>query len=522
MSFHIPVIGRLESSEYLSLVLALLFFFVEAIIRLVVMFIPGFVLRLVDSALYAIFPWLHRNQKKPRVNRLEKLSSFEDMARFWGYDYVEQHTVPTQDRYLLCLFRIPHGKREGGSKMKLGKRRSRSRSRSSSVVASTAVVDNVDQFATSSEPTTNGIPSMSSRFSHKESTVRKRGWNGKPVVLLNHGFLMSSEIWLCNLKESQNLPFLLAEQGCDVWFANARGNKYSQQHMSKNPKDLPFWDFSLNEMAMYDLPDAVDYILEMTGAPSLTYIGFSQGTAQAFAGLSINPKLNDKVNLFIALAPATTPSGLHSQVIDAFVKATPNVIYLLFGRKCPLKIALFWKQICSPPIYVKLIDLCCNFLFGWTGRNMTNAQKLVSYQHLYSPTSVKCLVHWFQIIRTGTFQMYDEMPSLLPFHSNSEASDHVPPRFPTKQIKTPMAIFYGGSDSLVNFEVLSSDLPDLAYVKYIAEWEHLDFLWAEGVELHVWPDVIKLVSNFNPGQFATENGSDMFSEAHRFENKAKA
>lgn len=175
-----------------------------------------------------------------------------------GYDYVEQHTVPTQDRYLLCLFRIPHGKREGGSKMKLGKRRSRSRSRSSSVVASTAVVDNVDQFATSSEPTTNGIPSMSSRFSHKESTVRKRGWNGKPVVLLNHGFLMSSEIWLCNLKESQNLPFLLAEQGCDVWFANARGNKYSQQHMSKNPKDLPFWDFSLNEMAMYDLPDAVD------------------------------------------------------------------------------------------------------------------------------------------------------------------------------------------------------------------------------------------------------------------------
>jgi lysosomal acid lipase/cholesteryl ester hydrolase len=69
---------------------------------------------------------------------------------------------------------------------------------------------------------------------------------------------MSSEIWLCNLKESQNLPFLLAEQGCDVWFANARGNKYSQQHMSKSPQDQRFWEFSLNEMAMYDLPDIVD------------------------------------------------------------------------------------------------------------------------------------------------------------------------------------------------------------------------------------------------------------------------
>jgi hypothetical protein len=49
--------------------------------------------------------------------------------------------------------------------------------------------------------------------------------------------------------------------------------------------------------------------LETTGAPNLTYIGFSQGTAQAFAGLSINPALNEKINLFIALAPATTPSG---------------------------------------------------------------------------------------------------------------------------------------------------------------------------------------------------------------------
>jgi lysosomal acid lipase/cholesteryl ester hydrolase len=214
--------------------------------------------------------------------------------------------------------------------MNLGKRRTRSRSRSASVVASTAVVDNVENFTTSKESVMTGSSSVSSHSSRKESTLRKRGWNGKPVVLLNHGFLMSSEIWLCNLKESQNLPFLLAEQGCDVWFANARGNKYSQQHMSKNPKDQSFWEFSLNEMAMYDLPDVVDvsigsrfscesitlvnldyqYILEMTGAPSLTYIGFSQGTAQAFAGLSINPKLNDKVNLFIALAPATTPSGM--------------------------------------------------------------------------------------------------------------------------------------------------------------------------------------------------------------------
>lgn len=115
--------------------------------------------------------------------------------------------------------------------------------------------------------------------------------------------------------------------------------------------------------------------------------------------------------------------------------------------------------------------------------------------------------------------MYDEIPNLLPFHSSQDGSDHLPPRFPTKQIQTPIAIFYGGSDSLVNFEVLSADLPELAYVKYIAEWEHLDFLWAEGVELHVWPDVIRLVNSFNPaGNVSTHEIPHKAPNSNGYEN----
>lgn len=236
-----------------------------------------------------------------------------------------------------------------------------------------------------------------------------------------------------------------------------------------------------------------------TGAPSLTYIGFSQGTAQAFAGLSVNSDLNKKINLFIAMAPATTPKGLKHPLIDAFVKATPSVIYLMFGRKTPLKLALFWQRIISPPLFVKVIDASVLFLFGWTGRNMTADQKTVSYQHLYSLTSVKSLVHWFQIIRTGQFQMYDEMPSRLPYHTVNAVADHIPPRFPTLQIQTPIAIFYGRSDSLVDFNVLSADLPSpLVYVKSIEKWEHLDFLWAEDIEKIVYPDILKLLRQFNP------------------------
>jgi lysosomal acid lipase/cholesteryl ester hydrolase len=94
--------------------------------------------------------------------------------------------------------------------------------------------------------------------------------------------------------------------------------------------------------------------------------------------------------------------------------------------------------------------------------------------------------------------MFDEMPSRLPFKRSSSVTDHIPPKFPTKQITTPMALFYGGSDSLANFDVLSADLPRLAYVKSIDSWEHLDFIWAKGIEDIVFPDVVNLLDHFNP------------------------
>ena len=71
---------------------------------------------------------------------------------------------------------------------------------------------------------------------------------------------------------------------------------------------------------MYDIPDSINYILEVTEEPSVSYVGFSQGTAQAFAALSINPKLNKKVNVFVALAPAMAPPGLAAPLVDGLMK----------------------------------------------------------------------------------------------------------------------------------------------------------------------------------------------------------
>lgn len=102
--------------------------------------------------------------------------------------------------------------------------------------------------------------------------------------------------------------------------------------------------------------------------------------------------------------------------------------------------------------------------------------------------------------------MFDEMPSRLPFKRATSVNDHIPPKFPTKQITTPIAIFYGKSDSLVSIDELIADLPQpLAYIKSIDRWEHLDFIWAKGVDYIVYPDILGLLNHFNPTSLSDDH-----------------
>lgn len=244
----------------------------------------------------------------------------------------------------------------------------------------------------------------------------------------------------------------------------------------------------MDQFAFHDIPDSIDYILATTSQPSLSYIGFSQGTAQAFATLSIHPTLNDKVDVFIALAPAMSPAGLHNGVVDALIKASPDVLFLTFGRRSILSSATMWQAILYPPIFVRLIDMSLAFLFNWTSKNISAHQKLAAYPHLYSFTSTKSVVHWFQIIRNKCFQMYDD-DLQAPLSLGASERYYKVAKFPTRNIKTPIVLVYGGSDSLVDINVMLRELPKHTVAKEIPHFEHLDFLWAEHVEELVFPQV---------------------------------
>lgn len=279
--------------------------------------------------------------------------------------------------------------------------------------------------------------------------------NGK-AVYLQHGLLMTSDVWCVMLDKNDNLPFRLCELGYDVFLGNNRGNKYSNKHSRFKASQKEFWDFSIDEFAMYDIPASLNYILKLKEIDKLIYIGFSQGCSQILSSVSINNDLNDKIEKLILIAPATTPKKLSNWLINSIINFDPQLLYMLFGRKILMKSVMFWRRITYPPMFVKLIDIPNDVLFGWKSYNIDIMQKLVSYYHLYSTTSVKCVVHWFQIIKSKKFQMYQEQDYFQPFE------------YPTdKTIKIKkLLIIYGMNDSLVDIDVLVGQLPEFHDMRF--------------------------------------------------------
>ena len=429
---------------------SLIFVLFEGLIRVITLGLPQFVIRFCYNRSKNLFNLISsptskraREQRKSISHSIANCNDFTDLCALFGY-YAEEHVVQTADGYLLGVHRLPYAKGE----------------------------------------------------EHSGSLVNAgNGGIRKPVVYLHHGLLMNSEVWVCITEQERCLPYALVEQGYDVWLGNNRGNKYSKKSTRMSPTSPEFWNFSIDQFAFHDIPDTINYILRTTGQSSLSYIGFSQGTAQAFATLSIHPDLNEKVNLFVALAPAMSPAGLSNGIVDSLVKASPDVLFLAFGRKSILSSATFWQSILYPPIFVRLIDMSLSFLFAWSGANIAPHQKLAAYPHLYSFTSTKSVVHWFQIIRNKSFQMYDDDASNS-FSIGASNRYYKVAKFPTRNIKTPIVLMFGGSDSLVDIKVMLRELPKHTIATEVPHYEHLDFLWAKGVDQLVHPHVFEALKHY--------------------------
>lgn len=184
---RLPFIGRLSPREYIALIFGLIFIAFEGLIRLViVLLLPRPIINWFYERSRSLFYFLggrglnkrlprdpnappqvnaERKTKRSMADQILHARDFSELCALYGYT-PEEHVVLTKDGYLLGLHRISSKKGQQ-----------------------------------------NPRPGTST---------------GNPVVYLHHGLLMNSEVWVCLTDAERALPFVLVEQGFDVWLGNNR------------------------------------------------------------------------------------------------------------------------------------------------------------------------------------------------------------------------------------------------------------------------------------------------------------
>ncbi|NXD78385.1 LICH hydrolase, partial [Halcyon senegalensis] len=318
----------------------------------------------------------------------------------------------------------------------------------------------------------------------------------KPVVFLQHGFLGDSSHWVANLA-TNSLGFILADSGYDVWLGNSRGTSWSQKHQYLSADQVEFWDFSFHEMAMYDLPAMINFILQKTGQKQIYYVGHSQGCTIAFIAFSSMPELAQKIKMFFALAPAVTMKYVRSPVlkISFLMDRQFKLLQFLLGRMdISLRIKKLWRflpQLCRYPLLHKP---CANLLFlmsGYNEKNLNMTRLDVYMSHFPDGTSVKTAIHWMQVIKSGEFKAFD-------YGSENPAVYHqeTPPFYQVEDMPVPTAVWSGGEDWVTDQRDVHLLLPRISHlITYvqIPDWTHWDFIWGLDAPRRLYSTILEMM-----------------------------
>jgi lysosomal acid lipase/cholesteryl ester hydrolase len=405
----------------------------------------------------------------PQGDPLQLEADTEQLIVSKGYGY-EEHYVDSPDGFVLALHRIAARSAAAAGSQAVPLRPLTEDSTGGGGVPHLVV-------PRSPRPQAQASPPQQAQQSTSRSTSRSS--SPAPVVLILHGLMMASDAWVCR---RDSLAFHMVDAGYDVWLADMRGNRYSCHHRFLSPESNAYWAFCLDDIARLDVPVLIDYILATTKQRALTFVGFSQGAALGLAAMSVNPNLQHKIAQCVAIAPATSATGFHNPLVDALVKASPEMLYFLFGRRKILGSADFWRHTLSPRLYRALLDSAMQFLFGWTMARLLPQEKDVIYAHLYNWTSVQAVVQYLQIMRARRFTMYQPFRVAI-------AKGRVPV-FPLKQVTVPLLVVYSTNDRLLDSQYMLANLPPNAQLLAHHPYEHLDFLFAGDAKLAVYEPLL--------------------------------
>ncbi|MED6173710.1 sphingosine N-acyltransferase subunit lip1 [Stylosanthes scabra] len=332
------------------------------------------------------------------------------------------------------------------------------------------------------------------RVSSSSSSLRfgYAGERGPPVLLL-HGLFMAGDAWFLNTPE-QSLGYILADQGFDVWVGNARGTRWSHGHTSYSEKNKKFWDWSWQELALYDVAEMVNYIYSVTNS-KLFIVGHSQGTIISFAAFT-QPDIVEKVEAAALLSPISYLDHATATLVLKMVNMHIDQMILTMGIH-----QLNFKSEWGKNLLVSLCDTrlsCGDMLSSITGKNCCfNDSRVADYlEQEPHPSSTKNLNHLFQMIRDGTFSQYDygKLKNVKVY------GKFKPPKFDLSRIpkSLPLWMAYGGNDALADVTDVKHtlrELPSTPELVYLENYGHVDFILSLQAKQDLYDSLISFLKS---------------------------
>jgi pimeloyl-ACP methyl ester carboxylesterase len=387
------------------------------------------------------------------MKELYKLMPFEketyldtaELIRYMGYES-ETHYVTTQDGYILEMHRIPYGfgeKKVEGNKPRI------------------------------------------------------------PVLVPNFMMCCDSSAWVFNLR-NQSMGYILADAGYDVWLGNFRGNEYSLNHTTLSSRSKKFWTYSFDELALYDMPAMMDYVIEQTGYDKIFLIASTLSSNAPLMLLSTHTEYNEKLKALVVFSPALDiPDWITVWgAARAFAKMAVPVVNVIVDR--------FVVDLIGHPVITRLYG---PFLARWLvkmepftrwawsvlnvghGINHINITRAPLYAgHGPAPHSPIIYSHFYQVVAAGKTVHYDwgRQENLKRYGQEK------PPTYDLTRITAPTFITYTEYDVFtgrVEAEHLAEkikgselyDVPD-------DDWMHVHYVFATNGKEKVFDQTIEFMN----------------------------
>ena len=309
--------------------------------------------------------------------------------------------------------------------------------------------------------------------------------NNQPI-LFQHGIFDSSDGWVCN-GEDHSIPFIFAKNDFDVWISNSRGNKYCKNHEKYDTKSFEFWQFSFHEMGIYDIPAVINYINSINkSGEKIIYFGHSQGTSLMFSGLTQKFEFYKKnIKLFVALAPVARLANIGSSFLSILSKISIHKLVKKIriyemgpSNKYTTNLMNFMESYAT-----SLTNFFINLCTDSNSKECNDQNALAVYlKHSQCGCSLKCLIHFVQIIKSKKFIYYDykKEANFALYHQIE------PPEYDLSVIKDfPIMLIGGELDKLgtpddirwLNDELSKND--NVIYFKILPTMGHLSFMVAK-------------------------------------------